>query len=249
MMPFLNLFGVAIAFPPLIILIGIWLGSSLAEKHAHRFKVQDSDLYNLIFIALVAFVLGGRFGYAAQHPSAFADDPLSLFSRNMGLFDPFSGAAVGGIAAVIYGQRKKLKLWPVLDALTPALAVFLVAMPLANLASGNAFGSPTSLPWGIDLWGETRHPVQVYEALAAGLILWLLWPAKLDAKAKPGVYFLQFVAASALARLVFEGLRGSSPVTVLNLRVYQLAAWGVLASALWGLSRIIGVREMEKENG
>jgi phosphatidylglycerol:prolipoprotein diacylglycerol transferase len=249
MMPFLNLFGVAIAFPPLIVLVGIWLGSSLAEKHADRFKVPASELFNLIFIGLAAFVLGGRLGYAAQHPAAFVDAPLNLLSRNFGLFDPFSGAALGVIAAVVYGQRKNLKLWPTLDALTPAIAVFMLAVPLANLASGSAFGAPTNLPWGISLWGETRQPVQIYEALAAGMILVLLWPAKAKKNARPGNYFLQFVAASALARLFFEGLRGSSPVTVLNLRVYQLVAWVVLAAALWGLARLSAPQKSEKKNG
>ena len=88
MMPFLNIFGVALAFPPLIVLVGIWLGSSLAEKHAFRFKTKDSEIFNLIFIGLLAFAAGGRLGYAAMHPSAFAEDPLSLISRNFGLFDP-----------------------------------------------------------------------------------------------------------------------------------------------------------------
>jgi len=237
MMPFLNIFGAAIAFPPLLVIIGIWLGSSLAEKHAFRFKVDASNLFNLILISLAAFVAGGRLGYAALNPSAFAEDPLSLISRNFGLFDPLSGVAVGLVAALIYGQRKKLTLWPVLDALTPALAVFMLAVPLANLASGDAFGAPTRLPWGIDLWGEVRHPVQVYEALTAAIILWVLWPAKARRDAVPGTYFLQFAALSALARLFFEGLRGSSPVIFFDLRVYQLAAWAVLAAALWAYQR------------
>lgn len=248
MMPFLNIFGVALAFPPLIVLVGIWLGSSLAEKHAHRFKTNSSEIFNLIFIGLLAFVAGGRLGYAAMHPAAFAEDPLSLLSRNFGLFDPFSGAAVGLIVLLVYGQRKKMKLWDSLDALTPALAIFMLALPLANLASGNAFGAPTGLPWGIQLWGETRHPVQIYEAIGAGLILWAFWPAKVGKRAVPGTYFLQFTAASALARLFFEGFRGSSPVTVLDLRLYQLAAWFVLAAAFWGLARLTQPAGKEVEN-
>lgn len=237
MMPFLNLFGVAIAFPPLLVLVGVWLGSGLAEKYAGRFKFPSAEVFNLIFYGLAGFVVGGRLGYAAQHPAAFADNLLNLLSRNFGLFDPLSGIAVGLIVLVVYGQRKQLRLWGTLDAITPALAVFMLAVPLANLASGDAFGAPTNLPWGIELWGETRHPVQIYEALAAGLILWLLWPGRVRAGVRAGQYFLQFTAASALARLFFEGLRGSSPVTVLDIRVVQLAAWVVLAAALWGLAR------------
>jgi prolipoprotein diacylglyceryltransferase len=237
MLPYINIFGAAIAFSPLIILIGIWLGTSLAEKHAPKHNLSPEVLYNLIFIGLVAFVLGGRLGYAAQNPSAFAEDPLSLFSRNFGLFEPISGAVVGLIAVVIYGQRKQLDLWQTLDALTPALAVFMIAIPLANLASGNAFGAPSSLPWAIRLWGEFRHPVQIYEIIGAAVILWAIFPG-IHKPTRKGMNFLTFTACTALARLFFEGFRGSSPVTILGLRTAQLAAWAILALALWQIYQI-----------
>ena len=237
MLPFLNIFGAAIAFPPVIILVGLWIGASLADKFAQKQKFKPEVIFNLVFIALAAFVIGGRLGYAAQHPSAFAEDPVSLISRNFGLFDPLSGAVAALIAMGVYGQRKNLKLWPTLDALTPALAVLMVAVALANFAAGNAYGAPSQLPWAVDLWGMQRHPVQLYEAAAAALILWFVWPGKKPA-AGAGLYFLQFTAYSALARLLFEGFRGSSPTIFFNLRLVQLAAWAILAITLWGMVRL-----------
>lgn len=244
MMPYLNLLGVAIAFPPLVIIAGIWLGASLTERHASKFKLPADLFYNLLFITLAAFALGGRLGYAVQHPSAFVEDPISLLSRNFGLFDPLSGVVIALLAAAIYGQRKHISLLPTLDAITPLLAVFMVALPLANLASGSAYGAPSSLPWAIDLWGETRHPVQIYEALGAGAILYALWPGKYRLT-KPGMYFFTFIGYSAFARLFFEGFRGSSAVTFLNLRVAQIAALAVLAAVLWQVNRL---RQPSKAN-
>ena len=233
MFPYVNLFGAAVAVAPLVILLGIWFGASFSEKHAPKFHLDASAVYNLIFLLLFSYVIGGRLSYAAQHPSAFAEDPMALISRNFGLFDPLGGALIAVIAAAIYGQRKGLKMWPTLDALTPALAVLMLAVPLANLASGDAFGAPSQVPWAVELWGASRHPIQIYEALAAAGILVWLWPARLLENGRPaGSYFLKFAAASAFARMVFEGLRGASPVTFLDLRIFQLAAWGVLAAAL-----------------
>jgi len=63
-----------------------------------------------------------------------------------------------------------LPLWPALDALTPGLAAVMIAIGLAHIASGDAFGSPADLPWAIQLWGARRHPTQIYETLAAALI-------------------------------------------------------------------------------
>lgn len=237
MLPFLNIFGVALAFPPLILVAGLWIGAWFSEKYAHKYQIQPEMIYNLIFTALVAFVLGGRLGYAAQHPSAFIEDPASLISRNFGLFDPLSGAVVGVIAVAIYAQRKNLKFWPLLEALTPALAVFMLAVPLANFASGSAYGAPSQLPWAIDLWGLSRHPVQLYEATAASLIVWLVWPTR-HPQTTPGLNFLQFAAYSAFARLFFEGLRGSSPITLFNLRQAQLIAWVILLFSLWAIQHL-----------
>lgn len=233
MFPYVNLFGAAVAVSPLIILLAVWFGASFSEKHAARFKANQSAVYNLIFLLLFSYILGGRISYAAQHPAAFIEDPASLISRNFGLFDPLGGALIAILAVAINGQRKGMKLWPTLDALTPAIMVLMLAVPLANFASGEAFGAPSSLPWAIDLWGASRHPVQIYEALAAaGILIWM-WPARLPKIERiPGNYFFQFAAASAFARLVFEGLRGASPVTVLDLRIAQMAAWLVLAAAL-----------------
>lgn len=234
MLPYLNVFGVAIAFSPLILILGIWLGASLSEKVAHKHGLTGETVFNLIFTSLAAYIIGGRLSFAIQNPSAFADNLLNLFSRNLGLFDPLGGAVVALIAAAVYGQRKNLKLWPTLDALTPAIAVVMLALPLANLASGEAYGAPSDLPWAIELWGAARHPVQLYEAVGAAIILWVLWPGRVENEAYAGSIFLQFTVLSALARLVFEAFRGSSLViTPLDLRASQLIAWLVLAAALW----------------
>ncbi len=239
MLPFINILGVAIAFPPLLLLLGIWIGASLAERNAQKHNLSGDRIFNLIFTTLAAYIIGGRLAYAAQNISAFSADPASLLSRNFGLFDPLSGVIIGLIAALVYAQKKQMPLWSTLDALSPFLAVLMLVLPLANLASGTAYGAPSQLPWAIELWGMTRHPVQVYEALSAGLILFYLRPRRIQSVPVPGLIFLQFAGLTALARLVFEGLRGSSPVTVYNLRISQLIAWVILAAALWGYARLI----------
>ena len=234
MMPFLNLFGVAIAFPPLVLILGFWLGANLAEKNSAKHGIQGDQIFNLIFTGLAAYIIGGRLSYAAQHPAAFSDNLMSIFSRNFGLFDIFGGLVIGLIGMVIYAQRKKLAFWQTLDAITPAFAVVMLALPLANLASGEAFGAVSELPWAIELWGASRHPVQIYEALTAGLILWQIWPGEKQKEKLFGMQFLKFLSYSAAARLLFEGFRGSSlSFSSLNLRIAQLAAWIILAAALW----------------
>ncbi|MGD8405707.1 MAG: prolipoprotein diacylglyceryl transferase [Anaerolineales bacterium] len=219
------------------IIAAIWLGLILAEKRSDRHGISKEDLNNIVFYPLLGYVLGGRIMFAIENFSAFTQNPQSLISLNLDLFDPLGGIVVALLVALVYGQRKKLLLWPVLDALTPFFATFALGLGLAHLASGSAFGKETSLPWGIELWGAERHPSQFYEILAALLILGLLWFR--DTDSKPGVHFLTFTALTSSARLFLEGFRGDSTLMLGGLRLAQVIAWIVLAVSFFLLDRAI----------
>lgn len=240
MLPVLNVGPLALPLPGLIWLAGLWLGLSLADKNAARRGVNPNTLSSLVLIGLLGGAVGGLLSLVIASPSILIKDPLSLrlALANPGLLDPWGALAGGLVASLVYAQRKKLALWPTLDALTPLLAVLALSMHLANMASGAAFGLPTRLPWAIALWGETRHPVQAYEALAAALVLAWAWPSRPVWKRAPlGSYFLSFIAASAAAAIFLHAWRGDSSLLPGGLRPTQVIAWGLLAASLWGLSR------------
>jgi len=238
MLPVLNIGPLALQTPGLVMLIGLWLGLSLAEKFSAKRGVSPNMLYNLAFITLVMGVIGARLAYLFRYPEAFANSPLSLISLNPGLLDPVGGLAAGLISGAIYAQRKKMALWPTLDALTPLLAVMAIALGLSHLASGAAFGATTQVPWGIELWGAKRHPSQIYEVMAAVAILLILWPGNWGHKEPAGRYFLLFVMLSALAQLILEAFRGDSLLLPGGWRTVQIRAWLLLAASLWGLHRM-----------
>ncbi len=239
MLPTLQLGPLAIPVSPMIILIGLWFGLSLAERNASRYNVNANYLYNLVFIGLIAGVLGARLAYILRYPAIFAGNPISAISTNPDLLDPWGGIAAGSIAALIYGQRKKIAFWPLMDAITPGLALLGVAFGFSHLASGSAFGMPTDQPWGIQLWGAVRQPSQVYEILAALVIFLLVRPgSQITAKQPDGGSFLFFTAATAGARLFLEAFRGDSAILLSGIRVAQVIAWAILALSLWGLIKI-----------
>lgn len=234
MLPILQIGPLALQTPGLILLIGIWVGLWLTERGAHHSGVKPSHLYNLTLIALLSGLVGGRLFYVLFYPSAFTASPRSLFSPSPSLFDPWGAIMTGLVAALLYGSRKKLPLWSTLDALTPGLAFVAIAVSASNLASGNAFGSPTQVPWAIELWGTQRHPSQVYEALAAlGILFIVLLRQRSSRNQLSGMVFLVFIALSASARLFLEAFRGDSLLLPNGWRVAQISAWLILAACLW----------------
>jgi phosphatidylglycerol---prolipoprotein diacylglyceryl transferase len=185
----------------------------------------------MVYYSFFGYLLGGRLIYVLANYSAFIESPLSIFSLNLDLFDPVAALAVATISGSVYGSRHKLPLWPALDALTPLFASIAIGISLSHLAAGTAFGSPTDLPWGIELWNATRHPTQVYELIAALFIFGLIWFRKSDSR--PGLEFLLFAALTTGSRLILEAFRGDSILIFGGLRLAQLIAWVLLAIALW----------------
>lgn len=234
MLPILQIGPLALPLPQFSILLAFWFGLSLTEKFGPRRGVSAEKLYNLTFIGLITGLIAARLGYVLQYPGAFIQAPLSIISINSGMFDLFSGLGATLIGMLIYGQRARLHFWNTLDALTPLIAVLAIGLALAHIASGEAFGSETGLPWGIELWGAKRHPTQFYELSASfGILIFLGWKAKSNLSA--GTLFLGFIGLQAGSRLFLEAFHGDSNLVWAGLRAEQIIAWVTLAAVFIGL--------------
>jgi len=230
MLPTVHIGPLTLPAAGLILLLFVWIGLSRGEKTAPRFGLDPDKFYNLALVILVAGILGARLGYALRNFAAFVASPGSVISLSPQMLSLPDGILIGALAGAIYAQRLKISPASALDALTPALAILMVGVHLANLASGAAFGTATRLPWGIHLWGEIRHPTQLYEALAAALILLPVWPRSASRKeGPPGLRFAVFIALTALARLLLEFFRGDGVLLFGGLRAAQVAAWVIIA--------------------
>src|ERR1044072_777204 len=213
-----------------LLLAALWIGQYLSEKRIERHAVSKDTLNNLVFYSMVGYVIGGRFFFGVANLSAFTASPLSFFSVNVDLFDPVGALMTALLMGFLYGRRQKLRLWATLDALTLLFATLAIGLSLWHLAAGTAFGSPTTLPWSIQVWNATRHPTQIYELIASLIIFGLIWFRKTNFAA--GFEFLLFVTLTASSRLLLEPFRGDSTLILGGIRLAQVIAWIVLAIAL-----------------
>ncbi|MEA1976896.1 MAG: prolipoprotein diacylglyceryl transferase family protein [Chloroflexota bacterium] len=234
MYPILQIGPLAIQLPGLLLLAGLWIGTQIAERESARYKLDPGLISNMIFIALAAGIMGARLGYALKYLDLYLSEPLSLLALNPNTLSAMEGMVAGLIAAMIYAQRKRLSLFPTLDTLALGMAVFAIFVALAHLSSGDAFGAPTTVPWGIELWGADRHPSQIYELLfAVGVTLVILQARK--TRSFPGFIFTIFVALAAISRLFLEGFRGDSSIVFGSIRSAQLISFVVMILAMIAL--------------
>jgi phosphatidylglycerol---prolipoprotein diacylglyceryl transferase len=180
MFPIINIGPLAIQAAGLILLLSFFTGSWLAAKFSAGLGTNTDVIENAILVGLIAGLLGARIGFLLKNPGVFVNNPLSLVSLTPSMLDVSFGILVGVLTALVIAQKKYLPLWPTLDVLTPFFLLIFAGVHLANYANGAGFGISTDLPWGIQLWNATRHPVQLYALLLAGVLFaWLIWHTRL----------------------------------------------------------------------
>lgn len=231
MFPILQIGPLAIQLPGLLLLLGVWLGTLMSERVARQNQLSASAVSNMIFYALIGGILGARLGYVLRFLELYIQSPLGIIALNPNTLSPLEGVVAALLVAFIFGQRNELPLWKTLDVLTPGMAVFMIFIGLTHLASGDAFGAETSLPWGINLWGARRHPTQIYEILLACIVLYLI--LRFNASSRfDGFLFLAFSAMTAFSTFTIEAFSGDSMIVLGNIRSAQLMSLTLLVGSL-----------------
>jgi|SRR5581483_1613487 len=227
MFPYLRLGPFLLQMPLLALFIGFWIGNTFVEREAVRLGLNKEKINNLIGYGLFGGILGARLVYAAQYASVYVANPLGLLSLSTNTLSPIGGFLIGIAAAAAYGYRHKLPLRKTLDALTPGLSFFMIAVGVSHLLSGNAYGSPTRVPWAMYVWSDYRHPSQLYEIFFALIIFTIVLPKVIPASAS-GMRFVQFVALTVTARIFLEAFRGDSILWLDGYRAAQVIGLATL---------------------
>ncbi len=189
------------------------------REAAERLAVQSGPGY---FVAVVAGVLPGAW---------LAGSFNTLREAAATLSHSVAGALAGGIVAV-----EAFKLVRGIKGSTGLVFVgpFAIGVAVGRwgcLFAGlpdDTYGTPTDLPWGVDLGdGIARHPVQVYESLAMAAFL-LVFLAGLRRRAawatRRGFYVM--VAWYGLQRFALEFLKPYPPL-IGPFNVFHLICVGV----------------------
>jgi phosphatidylglycerol:prolipoprotein diacylglycerol transferase len=155
-----------------------WLG--MRRIGQGRAPVNRTQFDDLIFLAVLGVILGGRLGYILFYKLGYyASHPLEIFAVWQGGMS-FHGGLLGVMTAMAFAAwRHRIKYFDLMDFVAPLCPLGFAAGRLGNFINGELWGRPTDLPWGMVFRGggpEPRHPSQLYELGLEGIALFvLLW--------------------------------------------------------------------------
>jgi prolipoprotein diacylglyceryltransferase len=90
----------------------------------------------------------------------------------------------------------------------------------------------TDLPWGIDLWGATRHPVQLYLALSALIVVVIVLIYSPSKNPMPGNTFLLFSVTTFSYLIFFAHFQEPGLLMISGFRIEQIVYWLLLLAGL-----------------
>lgn len=234
MFPVIQIGPAVIQTSILALIAAIWTGATIAEREAKQRDraARGDDIWNLVSIGAITTLVAGRLIYIAQNFSAYASDLRQVISPAPGTLVLGYGAIFGALAAYGYVQSKQIPLAPLLDAVALGALAAIGVFALGQFLSGDAYGAPSNLPWAVFMWGEPRHPVQLYDALSA----FLGWGV-IRKLGHPGSSALYAAVWYGGARLMVDAYRGEAMILPNGFRVSQVIALGILLAGLWMVSR------------
>jgi phosphatidylglycerol:prolipoprotein diacylglycerol transferase len=236
MFPTINIGPLVFPTAGIVYLLGVYLSLTLIERAAKRLQLDVGATYGVAVTALLAGFVAARLLFVATYWASFSENLLSIIWPLTSGYNLAGGLFFGAAAAFFYGRYKQLPLWPTLDALTPGLITAFLTVSLADFLAGPGYGTLTSVPWGIAVFGIRRHPVQIYEIIL-GVAALGIWQQVVKRRPPAGQAFLLTMALYSAGRLFLDAYRDNAWLTADGYHVVQIVSLGVMLGCLILLMR------------
>lgn len=237
-------YGVIIAF-------GFLLAVLLGGRMAYKWKMNLDKMLDVLIYGTFGGIIGARLYYVAFEWGRYKDNLLDIFKIWEGGLAIYGGLIGAVLAAAIVCHFNKLNFWNLLDL---AAMGFLIGQGIGrwgNFVNQEAFGTNTTLPWGMTSdkvvsyiiqnqaefaeKGITMnptvpvHPTFLYESLWCLLGALVIYIICRKFRKFSGQLILTYGVWYGIERMVVEGLRTDSLyIAGTQLRVSQVLS-GLLA--------------------
>lgn len=211
--------------------LSFFLGYRIIQGVFRREDKPESDLETLLTYMMVGTVAGARIGHCLFYdPGYYLSNPVEILKVWEGGLASHGGAIGILTALYIYTSRRPDQgyVW-LLDRMVITVALAGLFIRLGNFFNSEILGIPADLPWAIvfnRIDSVPRHPAQLYESIAYGIIFLGLYRLydKLGARTPRGFLLGLFLTAAFGFRFFVEFVkeRQAAYGTDLPLSVGQL---------------------------
>ena len=223
-------YGLLISF---VVLLSIFLGM----RSCRKYNIEPNDLLDYLIFALPAAIIGLRVYYVAFNFSQYKDNLLSVFYFWEGGLAIYGGIIGAVIAVFIVSKVKKQKFLHIVDFLIGYVALGQAVGRWGNFFNQEAFGGPTTLPWGMtgdkialfvrsQGWdiGTLVHPTFLYESLWCFIVFaTIMLYRRSKFYRSDGECLALYMILYGFERMLVEGLRTDSLyIGKTGIRVSQL---------------------------
>jgi prolipoprotein diacylglyceryl transferase len=230
---FLHFYGLCIA-------IGVLAAFWLANRRWVQAGGKPGELERAGIWAVAAGFLGGRLGYVVTHTGDFHGrwwEVLYIWQGGLALY---GGLTLGILTGLWVARRQGLPVLRALDAAIPAIPLAQAFGRWGNYFNQELFGTPTTVPWALEVDPEHRperyaefatfHPTFLYESLYNLLVVAVLIWVGARRRLRPGSLALLYLILYGAGRFLLELLRTDT--------TYRL--FGLSRNAYVSLALVVG---------
>lgn len=238
-----NIFNVPIYWYGIIIALAFFVCVLWAMKDSRKFGLVPDDVIDLMLFAGPVAIVCARLYYVIFKWEDYKYDLKQIVNTRNGGLAVLGGIIGAVITAYFVARHKKIPILKFFDFAIPYVALGQAIGRWGNFFNQEAFGTNTSLPWGMTSsaiksylsdnaqnlqaqYGITVypdlpvHPTFLYESIVCfGIFAFLLWMRK--KKKFEGEVFCLYFITYGIGRAVIEGMRTDS-LMIGNLRASQL---------------------------
>lgn len=230
MLPLLSLGPLVLPTYPLLLLVAFWAGLKLAARQAGKWGLESDHIYNAGLYGFLGGLVGARLWFVISYWDIYLPDLTQAFSLSRSALSPGGGIVIGTLIILIYLRRYEAPLGVFLEAIAPGLALAIAIGQAGAFLGGEGLGAPSSAPWAIVLAGVLRHPVQLYEAAVALLILGIL--LGISYRPWPGFRFWLLLSLYGAGRLILEIFRAQPPMMAEGYLINQVVSLTTIVISL-----------------
>jgi phosphatidylglycerol:prolipoprotein diacylglycerol transferase len=188
------------------------------QKRSKEIGLVGTVAQDLIFYLSIGVIAGGRLGYILFYEyndlMSYIRNPLEIIATWHGGMS-FHGGLIGCvIAGWIFSRRRKIPFFALADSTIVTAPIGLGLGRLGNFINGELLGRPSDLPWAMifpDGGPVPRHPTQLYEVLAEGVVLFLIMWNLRKRQFRDGMMVVFFLVFYAILRFVIEFFKEPDP--------------------------------------